>query len=255
MTYSPAITDPWLIFGNGSPRYRSIHRLGYNADVDLAATEDVWAYGGTMTWQQTAATISVVSSSTNDDGNPTTGTGAHTVTIEGLDANLAEISETVTLNGTTPVVTSQSFLRLNLAYVATGGTYHGANAGGLTFTFSGSGNVCSFIPAGRGQTQKSHYTVPAGYTAYLRDLHLGVASGKTADLTLWRYQEADDATQPFQGSRRAVINIVGLEGEQEFTYGGQVVFPEKCDVWVTCTAGANDTGVSAEYTLILKANN
>ena len=79
--------------------------FGFNDAVGSSA-ETIWSVGGTYTFPSTATALTVVSSSANDDGNPV-GTGARTVTIEGLDANYLPVSETVTMNGTTDVTTTQ----------------------------------------------------------------------------------------------------------------------------------------------------
>ena len=61
----------------------------------LNVEQDVWPYNGNHTWLTAASTLSVVSSSANDTA---AGTGARTITLTGLDINLALIVETVTFN-------------------------------------------------------------------------------------------------------------------------------------------------------------
>ena len=72
--------------------------FGFNDAVGSSA-ETIWSVGGTYTFPSTATAVTVVSASANDDGSPA-GTGAQTVTIEGLDSSYAKVSETVTMNGT-----------------------------------------------------------------------------------------------------------------------------------------------------------
>ena len=103
--------------------------FGFNSAVGTSA-ETMWTAGATYTYPSTATALTVVSSSTDDDGSPA-GTGARTVTIIGLDADYLEVSETVTMNGTTNVTTTQTFLRVNEAYVATCGNT-GSNVGTIT---------------------------------------------------------------------------------------------------------------------------
>jgi hypothetical protein len=82
------------------------------------------------------------------------------VLISGLDVNYEPITESVALNGTTIVTTTQSFWRINKATTTAGNA-----VGNVTFTRGAT--VIAKINTGLGQTQMSVYTVPAGYTLYL----------------------------------------------------------------------------------------
>jgi hypothetical protein len=80
--------------------------------------------------------------------------------IDGLDANFVRQFETVYLNGTTAVVTTKSFLRINSVTTTAGNA-----VGNVTFTRGST--VIAQVNAGLGQTQMAVYTVPAGFTLYL----------------------------------------------------------------------------------------
>lgn len=230
------------------------HKFGRNPTAPNGTEADVWAQGGSLTWLTTASAMDVVSSDTNDDGNPTTNTGAQTVTIEGLDASFDELSETVTLNGTTNVTTAGSFIRINRAFVATTGTYHGNNAGTITVRVTGGGAIQANIAAGVGQTQKSQFTIPNGKTGFLVRMQASVDSSKSAAMFMWQYQNADDVTQPYTGARRLIHEIAGLAGDTEITMRAFPVFPEKTDLWWTVIAGANSTDVQVDYDLAIADN-
>jgi hypothetical protein len=130
--------------------------FGYSTVVGSTAYGPLWegltSAGGNYPFPSSAGTISVVSDSASDT--------AVTVVISGLDANFAKQTESVVLNGTTPVVTTKSFLRINNVT-----TIAGNAVGNMTFTRAST--VIAKISAGLGQTQMSVYTVPAGYTLYL----------------------------------------------------------------------------------------
>ncbi len=237
---------------------QSIHKFG--VIDDLSTTErDVWYYGGTgvgninYPWPTTSETLDVVSSSANDDGTPTTSTGAQKIKIEGLDDNWDEISEEVTLNGTATVTTSSSFRRVYRAYVTECGTYTGANEGNITIDNTTSTQVLAYIAAGTGQTQLSMYTVPAGYTAYLRHLHaqVTVAANKEADVRLWRRLNADDITQPYTGAKRLVHQWQGLAQPAELDFYSMPSFPEKTDIWASAIASGAGSEVDVVYDLFL----
>jgi hypothetical protein len=129
-----------------------------------ASTEsDIWGGGGELNFPAAAAVISVISTSANDDGAPV-GTGARTIVISGLDGDYEEISETVTLNGTTAVNTTATFLRVNLVTVATVGAL-GENEGAITGGISG--DEVFRILAGRNATNRAVYTIPEGCAGYI----------------------------------------------------------------------------------------
>ena len=73
-----------------------------------------------ITYLTSAENLFITSSDESDVGI-TSGDGARTVFIRGLDANWLNISETVTLNGHVGITTSQSFLRVNKMFVTTTG--------------------------------------------------------------------------------------------------------------------------------------
>jgi hypothetical protein len=135
---------------------------GVNKDVD-AGTEDIWDGGGAYTGQPTgsAEALNVVSGSTAD---APAGTGARTLRVEGLDSTGAYVEETVTLNGTTPVVTSSTWLRVLRAFILTAGT-GGTNAGAITVKHNvTTANIFTVIEAGRGQMSAAAVTVPVSRT-------------------------------------------------------------------------------------------
>lgn len=133
-----------------------IDLFGYSTVVGSTAYGPLWegltSAGGNYPFPATAGTISVVSASASDT--------AVTMVISGLDANFLPITESVALNGTTPVVTTQSFLRINSVTTTAGNA-----VGNVTLTRGAT--VIAQVNAGLGQTQMSVYTVPAGYTLYL----------------------------------------------------------------------------------------
>jgi hypothetical protein len=146
-----------------------LYLQGINEDVDLAAAEDVVEAGGTYVGQpviptQAAEALNIVSSSANDAA---AGTGARTVRVEGLNSSGAWAEEVFTLNGTTPVVSSSTWLRVIRAFIVAAGS-GGTNAGAITVKHNTTtANIFSVIKAGRGMSMNAVFTVPAGQVARL----------------------------------------------------------------------------------------
>lgn len=88
------------------------------------------------------------------------------ITIVGLDSGYNIISETITLNGTTPVATVKKYLRVNGMSVTVGSA---TNPVGAVYLKDVGGTITyAQINTGVGRTQAAVYTVPAGYTYFLQ---------------------------------------------------------------------------------------
>ena len=99
-------------------KHAHLDKFGYNADI-ATSQETLWSLGGSYTWRTTAVAMKISSSDAKDTA---AGVGARTVTIQGLDANFAEVEETVTMAGqTASTATTQTFLRVHRAFVVTNG--------------------------------------------------------------------------------------------------------------------------------------
>jgi hypothetical protein len=138
----------------------------------FTSEQTVWNSNTIWVPPTSAATMTVVSTSANDIS---AGTGARTVSIAGLDANYLEISETITMNGLTPVTTTKSYLRISRMTVASAGSTQ-SNAGVISISNT---SLQGSIVAGAGQSSFSIYTVPANKVAYMHSLHL--SSSKSTD--------------------------------------------------------------------------
>lgn len=228
--------------------HRAVTVWGYNPDIDTAE-ETVWADGGIVTLPAAAATLKVSSDSANDAA---AGTGARTVTISGLDTNYDEISETVTLNGTTEVTTTKSFRRINSMIVATAGSGN-ANAGNI---YIGTGTVTLGVPAtiygqiyvGYNQALSASYTIPNGYTGYI--VNGGISSGQ------------DGGTAQITG--KLVVRSNGLSyvaavatlnnGLAEYSFDLPLPILEHQTIEARALGSSNNNQVAAHFQLILIKN-
>jgi len=149
---------------------------GYNSDVDIAtAPEDLFpAIESTTIPRVTVAeSWEIVSASANDAA---AGTGARTVSITTVNGSYGAFTQTVTLNGTTPVAMTGTHIAINGALVVTAGS-GGTNAGQLTIRVAGAGAARGYVPAGDSILNQCKYTVPAGFTL---ELHSATMSLQTA---------------------------------------------------------------------------
>ena len=233
------VVAPFLEIAKGNKLGHSwVYKFGLNEDIDTSF-ETVWQNGGIYPTNTTAGVATVVSSTTTDtDG----GVGANTVTIEGLDNDYNEISETVTMDGQNNVNTSKSFLKVNRAFVATGGSSE--QTGNITVTVDS--NVLAYIGPDYKQTVQAHYTVPAGYTAFLENVNL--SSGFLDQVTCVLM------AKPEGGVYRAAVTDFLYASTFSQDIHSAVKFNEKTEIDFRCKGTNSNNFVSAEFGMVLIEN-
>ena len=184
-----------LELSSGSiPSVTHNNKFGENTDIDASVRADIWDGGKTvgalpagssLIWVAPTADAvhNITSTSTSDDGDPV-GVGARTVEIFGLtDWDTNEISETLTLNGTGNVATSNSYVIIHRMTVLTkGGTSINVGTITATATAPSATTVTARIEVGQGQTHMAILGVPSTQVAYMTQYYAGFekAGGQTA---------------------------------------------------------------------------
>ena len=131
----------------------------------------LWELTGTTQFAFPASAVTMTLASTSASDNTRA-----TVLINGLDSSWNLLSETVTLNGTSNVTTTNQFLRINSMIMTSTGTGQTTNVGAITA--KNGGVTYAEINVGVGRTQAAVYSVPNGYTMYLTSIN---AFNGTAD--------------------------------------------------------------------------
>lgn len=239
--------------GDLSPSYEQVYKFGQNASVGNSI-ETIWLEGGLYAYPPSATTMTVSSSDANDTS---AGTGARTVLISGLDGSYNEISETITMNGQTPVTTSNSYLRVNRALVLTAGS-GGANAG---IIYVGTGTVTSGVPAnkyttingdGTNQSLQAFWTVPAGYTAYIYQTNISTGTSSATPAILKTLL----VVRPFGGVFNTKEIITLHEGNHLQDYSFPLKITEKSDIEFRAESSSASVtyNVSASLNIMYKQN-
>lgn len=212
-----------------------INKFGYNSSV--GTTYENITDLSTAHYPTSAATGTIVSASSSDTSS---GTGARTVEIQGLDGNYDLITETVTMNGTANVTTTNSFLRVFRMRVVTAGSGE-TNAGNITLTI---GSNIARILADQGQTLMALYTVPKGYNAYLVKFQGSISKNQEANFQLRTRNVLDNGAWNVKGLWGTFANTVNYD------YPVPLKFTSGTDIEIRAKGGSNPE-MGAIFDLIL----
>jgi hypothetical protein len=199
--------------------HSGVEIFGYSTAIGSSAQGPMWEgqtlSGGLYVPPSAAAPLVLVSDSATDNTT-------RSVVIEGLDASFAPLTETIALNGTTNVTTTNSFLRINQMSML-----NSTNTGNITASISST--VYAKINAGVGQTQMSIYTVPAGYTFYLSYVQYDASIGFTSS----NYMIAQEYNKVNTGANNGLITLLNqttFVQKQEIPFTVPVLHLEKTDI-------------------------
>lgn len=223
-----------------------VSKFGRNTDIDTASVpEDIWGNGSTYTGFPTGSpeTIQLFSSSASDTG---------TVTFQGLKTSSStELeAETVTLSGTTPVNSVNTWYRVHTARYSSGAATT-FNVGTITLRHTTTtANVFLLIDIGTSQSYSTGFTIPAGKTGYLTEYSASLQGSATGviDLSLWvrTFGGSPRLRRPFTVAQNAPVN---------YKVASAIILTEKSDIIIRATASStNNLSILAGYDIYLVDN-
>lgn len=230
--------------------------FGKATNVDTNVATDIWDRANPeddqAIWLAPLSPLvhTVVSDDANDGGG---GSGARLVTIKGLDSGFNEITEQITLNGTSGVQTVNQYIRINSFRCDEFGSGD-INAGEITATAQINNTVTAQICAGLGNALMAIYTIPDNTTGYMTQFY-GTIDRTTgaptkALITLLARKNAGTLTSGFVVENNLVVQFDGnTDVPRRFEPFKR--FPAKTDIKLQCTASSNNTSVSAGFDVIL----
>jgi hypothetical protein len=223
------------------PSYKQVYVHGNNGNIG-SSPSDLWEVGGDYIFPSQAEALRISSTSALDTA---VGTGCRTILIEGLNSAYQEIQELVTLNGTTPVITTQQFFRVHFVRCITGGATE-SNQGVITVKQNISLlDMCKINP-GVGTSHLGIFTIPAGKTGFL--LNATIVANKASNFNV----KLITKPQGYCFQETASFNI----GSGSFVYSldGAYSIPEKTDVKIRVNTATGSGGASGILELIIKDN-
>lgn len=224
-----------------------VDRLGFNGAVGTSS-ETVWNGSNAYVFPTVAQQMELVSSSAQDSTN---GTGARIVVITYLDDTYTERTEEVSLNGTSVVSTNATnILRVNRLGVKTSGSTY-STVGTISLRNLADTPVYRYINAGYTISRDSIYTVPAGYTLFIKDFLIavgGLNAGNQVRVTL--RATYDDVNETILTPGLLFMpheEVLSPNGNASFVLSIPETFPSTVDVLVVAVADVGSAFVQANW--------
>jgi len=221
------------------PGFTSIHKFG-STEVGSTVLQDIWSFGGLK--QYATEGVAMFMWSTVDED-------ATDIQIFGLDENWELQSATVAVTGNTVVAIPGLWTRI----------FKGRNEGPPVFTgviyiarSAASAPAAPLIAVAEAKlepitqgTQMTHYTVPAGHTAFIKNFFLGTEKGvETKGYGFHRsfggVFNAEEILAMYQGSVSKLLPYLA--------------FPEKSDFVIRAIADTTNSFMAGSYDIILVQN-
>jgi len=220
------------------------NKFGYNSDVDTG-TEIIASWGGTLQFLTVGETISIVSTSVNDDSG---GTGVNSIVVYGVDASWNNQTVVYTMDGTTPVISTESWIGINRIAVFLSGTGR-TNAGTITITATVSGYTMGEMPIGTGVSQQLMFFVADNHIFLLEWLHFNAlkpSGGGTKPELTFLGQVYSAMNNTIQEVYRGKMDV---DKTNDLDVNTPIPFPvgEKSLLYFTVTTDQDNVNVSGRF--------
>ena len=216
-------THPFVDFSRGHYlNVTPLHIFGFNRSIATSFETIFNDGGGIYSFPSSALVLSLVSSAAD----------TCVVCVYGLDSDWLEISENVTLTGTTPVTTTKSFFRVNGAYVVSG-----TQSGNVSIT--NNGTKYAYIEAGTGVSQACVLSTSATKSAYISNVSFTSGTVNSNKYLTGRayYKENGKAAQNFWESTWAI-------GQAVFNLSVPFKLPPKTDFMLEAKSSSSDNEIA-----------
>lgn len=229
--------------------------LGHLPTVNSSTVpEDIWTNGGIYPWLDSATLVKIRSDNAADAPG---GAGCQSARVNAIaDTTFLEAPVTVTLNGTTDVNLASPIGACNGLLGILPGVANAfvTNVGTITLRRQDNDEVLAVIPPGRGISQQSQFTVPAGKTLVILGLEAALtALSGTGDRVVDVDTFFQAPGQIYRLPRRIQATDKGPTNLEPRTC---IIVPEKNRFQLRCTAvsSVSDTSVNGAFEAFLVTN-
>ncbi len=251
-----------VLLGNQSGQ-TGVNKFGRSTDVDSGVATDIWDRANSthnqVIWvPPTQARTHQIASTSDLDGKTASpnSVGARTIQVYGLTSwSTKEVSEVITLNGTSNVATANQYVIIHRMKVLTKGATN-INVGYITATADTDTTVTAQINPSEGQTQMAIYGIPSNQTALMTCYYssaIKAASSLSVKISLLLNPNPDAELLNFQvkstvGLATEGANYVSRCFHPYFKITGSAIIKIQGD------ASSNNTDVSAGFDMLLIDN-
>jgi hypothetical protein len=224
------------------PEVIHVNVFGYTPNV-TTTFHTVWENTPTdIIFPTVAQQMNVVSTSTSDNSNAS-------FLLTGVDGNWDQVSEVIYLNGTTPVTTSNTFMRINGMVMTSPGTGQNTNIGVVSVRYAAE-NPIAQVNAGFGKMQNAFYSVPRGYGLYIQNINIFAGEGNQGNQPIWFNYRV--ITKNNKNGVQLTILQTPFSNEYKVQRFNPVKYGEMTDVqWqINTNSGTHGVGVILEAVLI-----
>lgn len=240
-----------------------VHKFGAAPDFDTGdgevtiwdGAEDNTAWENMVYDYSATADIDTITSDNNGD--------TQDIEIQGLDSNYDLVTQTVTLTGQTKATLGTPLIRIFRAK-----NVGSVNLAGHVFVYPDTpiGGVSAGVPTDKSkircvihpennQTEMAVYTIPNGYTGYMRSWY-AVAAGASKDSNYLIKLMARPFGQVFQLKHKSSLSDTGTSYIHH-EYVEPEVFSAKTDIEMTVemlAAGASEAAIAGGFDIVLVAD-
>ena len=236
-----------------------VHKFGAAPDFDQADGEiTVWdGASDAETWQNMVYDYSV--SNDIDSLSSSDDTDTQNIEVQGLDTNYDLVTQTITLTGQTRKALDTPLIRVfRLKNVGStdiaGHVFCYPNTAITLGVPDDSSKIRALVHNGNNQTEMAVYTIPDGYTGYLRSFFASTAGAKKDSNYIIKLYVRPFG-QVFQLKHRSAVADSGTS-HFSHNYMEPEVIPGKADVMMTAEMAAASTGaaVASGFDIVLIPN-
>ena len=239
-----------------------VHKFGHDPIVATTSYTPV-CFGAVYRTPQPSGATTVRVKAGGNAADTAAGAGAQELTIIGLDATGAEVTDTLaTAGASASASTTVSFIRIYRVYVSASGSYADATtpshvAAIVIENTAGTEDWLTISATGfpRGRSEIGVYSVPFGYTAYITSLTIHVDAAQAAGILMFKRENILETAAPYT-SMQLVLELGGaISGDHTHNIEVPMQMNELTDFGFMAKSIASTADVSVNFEILLIKNN
>ena len=233
-----------------------VHKFGSASNIGTS-----WTVVSSAKLYQMPTAATAIEAVSTSDSDSTGNAGLQSLCVQGLGSAWELVSECISLRGTQAVDFTATFFRVFRVYGDSTGTYAAvgtdSQVGTVTVRTDAGGATWATLEVvsdlGFGQSEIAAYTVPTGYTGYIKSIDIEVEATKKPDVLLIKRCNADDVVAPYTGVLRVQEVFRGVDEYVSQNFDAPLgPYPGPCDILFYAKApSGSTTDISVDFEVLL----